>query len=293
MSSWIRVCVCVLLVLSLVGAPSPVGAQKKPSPAALKKKANIHYENARDHYDHKEYLAAAAEYEMAFSIFPNPDYVFNIAQAYRLAGNLQVALDNYTKYLELAPDGRGAADARANRAALEAQLAEASAETKRLADEKAAEEKRLADEKAAEDAKQAEARKNAEARGMESQRSADIVQTGGSSSDQGSKSMRIAGIATFGAGVVALGLGIKFGLDAKSLESDVMENWDPGDFDDGESAERNAFVFYGVGVVAVTAGSVLYLMGRSSRGKSPEQKTLSVVPSASAQGASLLVLGSF
>ena len=104
--------------------------------------------------------------------------------------------------------------------------------------------------------------------------------------------LRIAGLATAGAGVVALGLGVKFGLDASSAESDVEEQWDPDRFDDGEAANRNMIIMYSVGITAIVGGGALYYLG-SREGTQSEERQLSIAPAITPDSASLVFAGRF
>ena len=53
-------------------------------------------EEARDHLNR-----AADNYEKAFALKPDPAVLYNAAQAHRLAGNKQRALDLYQSYLRM------------------------------------------------------------------------------------------------------------------------------------------------------------------------------------------------
>jgi hypothetical protein len=77
------------------------------------------------------------------------------------------------------------------------------------------------------------------------------------------RGLRIAGIATGGAGVVALGVGIGFGLKARSISNEAAHwsTFDPKRDSDGKAANRNMYVFTGVGAAAIATGSVLYYLG--------------------------------
>jgi serine/threonine protein kinase len=102
---------------------------------------------------------------------------------------------------------------------------------------------------------------------------------------------RIAGIASAGAGVVLLAGGVYFGLRAKSKSDQVDElqrgdMWDQDLYDSGKAAERNMFIFLGVGVAAVATGAVLYFVV----GK-PSPVETAVVPAPG--GAGLVVSGEF
>jgi tetratricopeptide (TPR) repeat protein len=76
------------------------------------------------------YGEAAAKYEEAFSLKPDPALLYNAAQSYRLAGNKPRALELYRNCLRLFPDFPNAADARNRIAELKKELEEAPAATK-------------------------------------------------------------------------------------------------------------------------------------------------------------------
>jgi hypothetical protein len=58
------------------------------------------------HYRRGEYDLAIMEFQASYSLRPLPDLLFNIAQAYRLQGNCNKALQSYAEYLRVAPNGR-------------------------------------------------------------------------------------------------------------------------------------------------------------------------------------------
>jgi len=98
---------------------------------------------------------------------------------------------------------------------------------------------------------------------------------------------------TAGAGVAALGAGVLFGLKARSID-DEARGWDvfdPDRFADGEAAERNMFIAYGVGGALVVTGGVLYYLGHKAGRRASDsapQVTFapSVTPTAVLLGAS-------
>jgi hypothetical protein len=107
----------------MLGAPVTAGAQRAPgapAPSDAKRRAAakklvddaIAAQNAGD------YDKAIALYQRAFALIPHPDLLFNVGQAYRLAGQPRKAARFYTRYLQLAPDGKEAATARAHLAAI-------------------------------------------------------------------------------------------------------------------------------------------------------------------------------
>lgn len=80
------------------------------------------------------------------------------------------------------------------------------------------------------------------------------------------RGLRIAGLATGAAGVVALGIGAAFGVRARRV-SDEAARWNRFDrarFDQGEAAERNMFILTGAGALALVTGGVLYYLGHQA-----------------------------
>ena len=63
--------------------------------------ARVHYDKATAAYALGRYADAAAEFEQAFTLKPDPAILYNAAQAYRLAGNKDRALQLYRSYLRV------------------------------------------------------------------------------------------------------------------------------------------------------------------------------------------------
>ena len=83
----------------------------------------------------------------------------------------------------------------------------------------------------------------------------------------GTRPLRIAGLAAAGLGVISLGLGVKFGVDAKH-DSDAISMqrgpWtlaDEATFNAGRAAQRDMYAAYIVGGALVVAGGVIYYLG--------------------------------
>jgi tetratricopeptide (TPR) repeat protein len=75
-----------------------------PTPAlADRQQALKAYERGKQRYDGGEFLAAIELFEQAYQLDPLPAYIFNIAQAYRLAGDCGRALAHYAWFLETSP----------------------------------------------------------------------------------------------------------------------------------------------------------------------------------------------
>jgi tetratricopeptide (TPR) repeat protein len=81
----------VVLVLVAVGGMSPARADDRAE-------ARAHYEKATGAYALGRYADAAVEFEAAFALKPDPAILYNAAQAYRLAGKKERALELYRSY---------------------------------------------------------------------------------------------------------------------------------------------------------------------------------------------------
>ena len=77
-----------------------------PAPAARaddqRGEARAHYEKGTAAYALGRFADAAAEFEQAFTLKPDPALLYNAAQAYRLAGDRDRALQLYKSYLRVA-----------------------------------------------------------------------------------------------------------------------------------------------------------------------------------------------
>jgi hypothetical protein len=117
------------------------------------------------------------------------------------------------------------------------------------------------------------------------------------------KTRKLLGIVGGAAGLVAIGVGGYFGIDAMSERDDAVETCggqlDPcyGDFfdaqndiDEARSSAMLSNIFIGAGVALVAAGAVLYLTAPS--GESSD-RTATIVPVVGADGAGVVLDGSF
>jgi len=64
------------------------------------------YDKGMAHYHLEEYDAAIEEWERGFRAKPAPEFLYNIAQAYRLSKRPDKALSFYQKYLRLSPEAK-------------------------------------------------------------------------------------------------------------------------------------------------------------------------------------------
>src|SRR4051794_23285294 len=75
-------------------------------------KAREHFERGSTLFDLQHFVEAAHEYELSYEAAPDPVILFNIGQAYRLAGDATRAARAYKTYLARLPEARNAADVR-------------------------------------------------------------------------------------------------------------------------------------------------------------------------------------
>jgi tetratricopeptide (TPR) repeat protein len=86
-------------------------------PASASAEAQRHHERGTLYYDRALYEEAIAEYRKAYELNADPNYLFDIAQAYRRLGADEKALFFYKRFLSTHPDPQ-------NRSEVESQVAE-------------------------------------------------------------------------------------------------------------------------------------------------------------------------
>jgi len=108
------------------------------------------------------------------------------------------------------------------------------------------------------------------------------------------RGLRIAGIATAGAGLAPIGLGVFFGLKAKRIsdEIDRASTVDPDRYAEGEAAERNMFIAYGIGASAIVTGGILYYLGHRAA-ESATEPSITFAPSVTPTGIAFGAVGRF
>jgi hypothetical protein len=121
-----------------------------------------------------------------------------------------------------------------------------------------------------------------------------------------SRTRLYAGLGVGAAGLVAAGVGVAFGLAAKSKNDDAKQLCgddlvcDSGNFqrgkelvDDARSKATRATVLMAVGGVAIVAGTVLVLTAPRAKANALERATARLVPTAHPAGAGFALLGRF
>ena len=94
--------ICALVLAVAVVAPLNVNAAD-PSRADSAKQATEAYERGMTHFQLDEYDAAIKEWEDGFRIRAAPQFLYNLAQAYRLSKRPEKALSFYRKFLNMDP----------------------------------------------------------------------------------------------------------------------------------------------------------------------------------------------
>jgi tetratricopeptide (TPR) repeat protein len=277
------VAVCMSVSTPVVYAePAP---HKTPSQKDLDA-ARKHFQGAEAAKARGEYQTAAVEYLAAYELFEEPAFFYDTAEVYRLAGDEKDSLVYYTKYLELAPGGQGAPAARTAIDQLRRSIAAKEDEARRKADDDA---RRKADQAARHDG-EPRAKPVDDVDEATPTRTGRIVHT----TPNAGRGMRLAGLAAGGVGVVALGIGVIYGLKARSLSADAAdwEKFDQQRNDEGKADERNMFVLTGVGAAALVAGGVLYYLGHRAE-QSTDTAAVAVMPSIGPAQVSLMATGRF
>jgi len=93
----------VLAIAVLVAAAGGVSADDHVPPERIPQKARELADRGRAYHDAGEYMKAVAAFKEAYVLAPSPGLLFNIAQAYRLAGDCDDAAWMYRRYLDTNP----------------------------------------------------------------------------------------------------------------------------------------------------------------------------------------------
>jgi hypothetical protein len=113
------------------------------------------------------------------------------------------------------------------------------------------------------------------------------------------RSLRITGIAAAATGLLAIGVGVKQGLDARSASQEISRNegqWTAEHrrrYAEGGRAQRNMFGRSVWGSAALVTGSVLYAIGYAQGGQSSAAERLSLSGRLEADQVALMFSGCF
>ena len=93
-------------VLAAAFTAAPAAAR----PTRQQQQAKQLYEAGTQHFNLGEYDAAVTSYKEAYRLVPEPYFLYNIAQSYRLAGDARQALSFYKSFLNALPEAPNRAD---------------------------------------------------------------------------------------------------------------------------------------------------------------------------------------
>jgi tetratricopeptide (TPR) repeat protein len=244
--------VMAMIAACILGAP-PAGAE---AGGRDDEQARRHFERGEELYRDGRYGEAIDELYAAYEIAKLPPLLFNIAQAYRLAGDLEEAVGYYEEFLALAPDHPLASEAREKLALL-----------RKLRDEDRALAQKVADAGESEAGAGPDGSSEAAGPYREPARpGAAVVDELGE--DRG-EDLRLGGVLLGVAGVAALAAGGYYGFRAHTISGELSRHdgaWTAellAKQDQGRAAQQRMLFGAGAGALAVAAGAGLYLYGRS------------------------------
>ena len=220
--------------------------------------AQAAFTDGQQRYAAGDYLPAAMKFEAAYAADPDPVYLFNVAQAYRLGNACPKAVAYYKRFLAAVPNPP-------NLAKVNQYLEQSEACVKAMA---------VADPV------------------TKPTPPVDPIVTDPPNRDQPTsadpgRTKRWVGIGAIFLGGAAVGVGVYYTTEASRLTDERQDlramclevpcdaGYGKRLDDQGERAELRAKLSYALGGVAVIGGIVLYVLGRSS-----EQSTVAVVPTA-------------
>jgi tetratricopeptide (TPR) repeat protein len=292
-----RVLLRFVLLCSIAMAQFPLRAHADPVSEEVKAKANDYVAQGLASQEAGDYDAAIGYYSSAYQLLPHPVLLFNMAQAHRLAGRIDQALGLYQKYVDDDPKGSQARTARELIAELKARKAEEArrADEAHKADEaRRAEETRKAEEARVEQARKVEEARTAEPPGKTNPTSLPAEVTATSTPPQPpGRNLRIAGLLTSGAALIAFSVGIGFGLRAQSIGDELSRRMAPYSRDkeaDGKRANQIAITGYASSGVLLAVGATLYLLGQS---RDHSEQAVTIAPMVSEQLTGIAISGPF
>lgn len=194
-------------------------------------------------FDAKQFDAAVTAWERSYALSKEPDLLFNLGQAYRargLPGDCAKARDEYLAFLELEPHS---------------ELRDATTKFAAELESCAADDRNRTPTKPAVTVPPIE--------------QPQVVEPTRAPSTNPGSGQRIAGIVVGAGGLALLATGLYFGDRARSLSDEVSDacatscSWAVYASKDaaGIAAERNQWIFDGLGAAAIVAGGVLYVLG--------------------------------
>lgn len=270
--------------------PTPAGAPAGVTADGDKQRARELYQRGQEQFERGQYAAAIEIFREGYALAPRPQFLFNIAQAYRLVGECERAREFYESYLRAMPAASNRAIAEKHLAAtvrcIEQQRMAREASAAAPAPAPGANTVPVSAAPAAAAAPPAATRAAAPAAAPVSAAPAApagtfVATAPGSSPPAGLGRGRLAGLGLVALGGAALGLSVVFALDAASASRQVDEVFDAGGQWEprlaeverrGQRSETRSIVFAGVSLGLFAGGALLYHLG----GRRGERRPLAV-----------------
>jgi len=254
---------CVLGVVA-TSAVADDAAARKARAGQLVEEASAAEKNA-------DYEAAIAKLRAAYDLVPHPDLLYNLGQAYRLAGQPWDAIDQYERYLAVEPKGRFASKARGFVTTLRAETAGKT--------------------RPAEVPTPVAAVPTPEPVMIAPAPLVMPEPPAAPSSDGGARATsawrRPVAVGLGVAGAAGVGAGVYFGLRARSISDELSDHegaWTDGLLAkqvEGDRAETRAIWSAAAGGALVLGGVVLYALDAKARGRAREVAVTPIVDGAS------------
>ncbi len=282
----------VVFPCAIIAAPSTAAMAESPRDKArhhveqgdaFKKRAQSAKEVGDDKNAVRLFRKAAKEYQQAYKFVPHPLMLYNQAQVSRLAGDRDQALRLYLEFLDYDPAGDAATFARQYVDILERRVRTDDDGDDDFGDDDDDDDD-LGDDDDDDLGDDDEPSSKAPS-SKKSSTSRELTEDTSPSSEASGAGLRYSGLGMMAAGAVSVGLGVKFGLDAKSI-SDCLSTYPSGcdqDFptgqwtdaalaleEEGSAANQKMFLFTGIGAAAILGGGLLYYLG--SKGSSAEEE---------------------
>ncbi len=268
--------------------PEPNGETQTPS-AETVAEARAHFLAGKKAHAAKEFVLAAENYLQAYKLYPQPLFLYNVAQVKRLAGDKAASLSYYQQYLDLEPNGRGAANTREIMVELRSQIAADKARVE-------TESRNTVPEGELPDNVDASKPEITELPDTEAIAPIEMSENPRAGATSPGRTLKIASLSAAGIGILALGTSAYFATQASSKHDELAGfrgTWTSREqtiWDEGESADRWTVITAGVGAAAILSSVVLYAIG-SSKASGAEKLTL--LPTSTSESASITLRGSF
>ena len=243
---------------------------KSPPKSPEKVEAQARFEKGLKAYNLGNFPDAIVEFSKAYDLFPEPVFLFNIAQAHRQSGNTERALFFYRRYLASDPSAQNGAEVERRIHDLETALA---AKKEAPGQPPAGPPATVVPPPASAPPALVNPQPTPVA---SSQGSAMGLTEDPSERPQPGRSLRLAGLSLGAVGVVGLVAGGYYATRVNALRTDAFSGpYDAGKLSSAKSAQTMERVSFVVGGAALATGAVLYFLGYQA---APGPATVAIAP---------------